>query len=93
VPGRRNKVFMSQILKFPDGARYWSNDGLPREAVTEREDRTVTKIRSRHVPVMTGDQWNGFIRLLTPDERQAFMVDVWKIINLYCRRIAGELSE
>jgi hypothetical protein len=30
-----------------------------------------------------------FIRLLTPEERQAFMADVWKLINLYCRRIGG----
>jgi hypothetical protein len=38
---------------------------------------------------MTGDQWNEFIRLLTPEEQQAFMADVWKLINLYCRRIGG----
>jgi hypothetical protein len=25
----------------------------------------------------TGDQWNEFIRLLTPDEQPAFMADVW----------------
>jgi hypothetical protein len=44
----------------------------------------------RHVPLMTGDQWNEFIRLLTPDEQQAFMADVWKLIDRYCQRIGGE---
>jgi len=39
---------------------------------------------------MTGDQWNEFIRLLTPEEQQAFMADVWKLINLCCRRIGGD---
>ncbi|HXB77828.1 MAG TPA: hypothetical protein VNX23_10550 [Bradyrhizobium sp.] len=59
---------MSQILKFPDGlSQRMPNDGSPKEASAE----TVTKTPSPHVPVMTGDQWNEFIRLLTPDEQQA----------------------
>jgi hypothetical protein len=79
---------MSEILKFPDRRR--SSDGRPQKAASEEKDGTITKIPNRPIPVMTGDQWNEFIRLLTPDERRAFMVDVWKIINLHCRRIAGE---
>jgi DNA-directed RNA polymerase subunit N (RpoN/RPB10) len=39
---------------------------------------------------MTGEQWSEFIRLLTPGEQQAFMLDVYKIINRYCLRIGGE---
>jgi hypothetical protein len=38
---------------------------------------------------MTGVQWSEFIRLLRPDEQQAFMADVWELINRYCRRIGG----
>jgi hypothetical protein len=51
------------------------------------------KIRQTNLPglpIMAGDQWNEFIRLLTPEEQQVFMVDVWKLINLYCRRIGGD---
>jgi hypothetical protein len=81
---------MSEILKFPDSVRRRSNDGATKLAASEKKDRTVTKMPSRHVPVMTGDQWNEFIRLLTPDEQQAFMADVWKLINRYCQRIGGE---
>ena len=78
---------MSQILKFPDGlSQRMPNDGTPKEATAE----TVTKMPSPHVPVMTGDQWNEFIRLLTPDEQQAFMADVWKLINRHCRSIGGD---
>jgi len=35
-------------------------------------------------------QWNEFIRLLTPEDQQVFMADVWKLITLYCRRIGGD---
>jgi hypothetical protein len=81
---------MSETLKFPDSVRRRSNDGRPEEAAAGKKERTVTKMPSRHVPVMTGDQWNEFIRLLTPEEQQAFMADVWKLINIYCRRIGGD---
>jgi hypothetical protein len=78
---------MSQILKFPDSlSQRMPNDGTPKEATAE----TVTKTPSLNVPVMTGDQWNEFIRLLTPDEQQAFMADVWELINRYCRSIGGD---
>jgi hypothetical protein len=78
---------MSQILKFPDSlSQRMPNDGTPKEASAG----TVTKMPSPHVPVMTGDQWNEFIRLLTPDEQQAFMADVWKLINCHCRRIGSD---
>jgi hypothetical protein len=78
---------MSQILTFPDSvSRRMPSDGTPKKAAAA----TVTKMPSRHVPVMTGDQWNEFIRLLMPEERQAFMADVWKLINCHCRRIGGD---
>jgi hypothetical protein len=81
---------MSQILKFPDSVRRPSNEHAPEAAAPVKVDRTVRKMPSRQVPVMTGDQWSEFIRLLTLDEQQAFMADVWKLINRYCRRIGGE---
>jgi len=78
---------ISQILKFADSlSQRMPNDGTPKEATAE----TVTKMPSPRVPVMTGDQWNEFIRLLTPDEQQAFMADVWKLINRHCRSIGGD---
>jgi hypothetical protein len=80
---------MGQILKFPDRVRRLSNDGTP-QAASGKKDRTVAKMPNRPVPVMTGVQWGEFIRLLRPDEQQAFMADVWKLINRYCRRIGGE---
>jgi hypothetical protein len=82
---------MSQILKFPGSVLpRTSKDGRPEEAMPGKKDRTVAKMPSRHVPAMTGDQWDEFIRLLTPDVQQAFMADVWKLINRYCQRIGGE---
>jgi hypothetical protein len=75
---------MSQILKFPNGAsRRTPKDGAP-------EEIAGTQVKMPSLPVMTGDQWNEFIRLLTPEEQRAFMADVWKLINIYCRRIGGD---
>lgn len=62
------EVDMSQILKFPVSVRRPSNDGSLEKAASRKKDRRVTKMRSRHVPVMTGDQWREFIRPLTPDD-------------------------
>jgi len=36
---------------------------------------------SRHLHVLTGKQWDEFIRLLTPGEQQAFLADVFKVIT------------
>jgi hypothetical protein len=81
---------MGEVLKFPDGVRRRSNDGASEAAASGKKNRTVTKMPSLRVPVMTGDQWREFIRLLTPDEQQAFMTDVWNLIEGYCHRIGGD---
>jgi hypothetical protein len=81
---------MSEVLKFPDRVRRRSNDGAPEAAASGKKHRTVTKMPSPRVPVMTGDQWREFIRLLTPDEQQAFMTDVWNLIEGYCHRLGGD---
>jgi hypothetical protein len=67
---------MGQILKFPDSVRRRSNDRTPEEAAPRR-----------HIPVITGDQWNEFIRRLTPDEQQAFMADLFKVVAWHLERI------
>jgi hypothetical protein len=76
---------MGQILKFPNGASRRSKN-----RTFEKVAGTVTEMPSRHVPVMTGNQWDEFIRLLTPDEQQAFMSDLWKLVSRHCYRIGGE---
>jgi hypothetical protein len=80
---------MSQILKFPESVSRRSRDRAPEAAAHRTEDGTVTEMRSRHVPVMTGDQWNEFIRLLTPGEQQTFMADVFKVMTQHLQRIGG----
>jgi hypothetical protein len=77
-------VDISQILKFPDSVSRRTPKDTPEEAVA----RTEAKMPSP--PVLTGDQWNEFIRLLAPVEQHAFKADVWKLVNLSCRRIGGD---
>jgi integrase len=75
---------MSQILKFPDIASRRSRDRAP--------DGMAIEMPTWRIPVMTGDQWNEFIRLLTPVERQAFMADVFKVMTQHLQRIAVDLE-
>jgi hypothetical protein len=87
VPGRRIMgLTMGQILKFPDGAsRRAPKDGTLGEAAAT----TATKPSNRNIPLMTGDEWNEFIRLLTPDEQQAFMADLFKLLARRLERISN----
>lgn len=83
---------MSQILRFPDMnlRRTSKGRGALDEKAAGTKGATVIELPSWPVPVMTGDEWNQFIRLLTPDERQAFMADVWRLISHHCRHISGD---
>ena len=76
---------MGQILKFPDSGSRQSSVRAPRS-----EARMVTKTPSPHLHVLTGKQWDEFIRFLTPRERQAFMADVFKIMTEHLERIGGD---
>ena len=87
----RHGLIRASLHMFPDiVSRRMPNDGTPKEAIAETKDGTIARMPRRHVLVMTGDQWSEFIRLLTPDEQQAFMGDVWKLINCHCMRIGGD---
>jgi hypothetical protein len=80
---------MSQILKFPDNASRRSRvRGL--DAVPRTEAGTVTGMPSGHLHVMTGSQWDRFIQLMTRDEQQAFMADMFKLITEHLRRIGDD---
>jgi hypothetical protein len=86
--GKRNRgLIVSEILNFPTSVLRMS---AKRARAAKATCGTITRMPSGPLPVMTGEQWSEFIRLLTPDEQQAFMLDVYKIINRYCLRIGGE---
>ena len=50
----------------------------------------VTETPSPHLHVLTGKQWDEFIRFLTPRERQAFMADVFELMTEHLERIGGD---
>ena len=81
---------MSEILNFPTSVSRMSKQRAPEKRAAKATCGTITRMPSGPLPVMTGEQWSEFIRLLTPDEQQAFMLDVYKIINRFCSRIGGE---
>ena len=80
---------MSEILKFPTSVLRMSKQTMAEKRVAKARV-TVARMPNGPIPVMTGEQWSEFIRLLTPDEQQAFMLDVYKVINRYCLRIGSD---
>ena len=85
MPGRRPLgLIMCQILKFPGSVSGRTpKDGTPKEAIAGTE----AGMPSRRIPVMTGDQWDEFFRLLKADEQQAFMADLFKLMTRHLERI------
>jgi hypothetical protein len=63
---------------------------VPKRAALRGRDGAKTEMPSRLVPVMTGDQWNEIMRLLTPAEQQAFMADVYNVMTQHLERIGGD---
>jgi hypothetical protein len=80
---------VSEILNFPTSVLRMSKQTV-HEKRAAKASGTITRMLSGPVPVMTGEQWSEFIRLLTPDEQQTFMLDVYKIINRYCQALGDE---
>jgi hypothetical protein len=37
--------------------------------------------------VLTGDDWDEIVRIIGPDLQQDFMIDTWKLINRYERKL------
>jgi hypothetical protein len=55
---------------------------FPSRRVQARKPR-----RAKPVHVMTGGQWEVVIACLTPEQQQAFMADVWKLLNRHLRKL------
>jgi transcriptional regulator with XRE-family HTH domain len=63
-------------------------------ATVSTEELVATNISPRNerrrrpkrvMRVITGDDWDKFVRIVGPDLQQAFMVDAWRLINRYWR--------
>ena len=81
---------VGQILKFPDSVCRRSGIRAPTAAAPRTKAETVTEMPSRHLHVLTGKQWDEFIRFLNPRERQAFMADVFELMTEHLERIGGD---
>jgi hypothetical protein len=43
--------------------------------------------RTRQARVLTGERWEKMIVCFTPEQQQALMVDVWKLLNRHFRKL------
>jgi hypothetical protein len=69
---------MSNVVKFPFS--------VSRKAHA-RKPRAPLKMRDRKVRVLTGERWGEIIACFEPEEQQAFMADVWKLLNRHLRKL------
>jgi hypothetical protein len=68
-----------------------SKNGTPEERAAKATDPAASSLTSwkpvRQKRVITGDKWDEFVSIVGPDLQQAFMVDAWKLINRYMRKL------
>jgi hypothetical protein len=69
---------MSNVVKFPVS--------VSRKAHA-RKPRAPLQTRARQVRVLTGERWEETIACFEPEQQQAFMADVWKLLNRHFRKL------
>jgi hypothetical protein len=43
--------------------------------------------RTSPVRILTGEKWEEIVACLAPEQQQAFMADVWKLLNRHFRKL------
>jgi hypothetical protein len=66
------------IVKFPFSAS---------RNARARKPRAPRQMRARRVRVLTGERWEKMIACFEPEQQQAFMADVWKVVNRHFRKL------
>ena len=66
-----------------------SKNGTPEERAAKAAGIVVIKPprRTRQVKVLAGERWDEIVACFTPDEQQAFMADVWKVLDRHLRKL------
>jgi hypothetical protein len=87
----------SNVVKFPFTASRrafarkprWSKNGTPEERDAKAAGAVANEPprRTGQVRVLTGERWEEMIVCFTPEQQQAFMADVWKVINRHFRKL------
>jgi hypothetical protein len=87
------------VVKFPYSVSRRVHSRKPRKSINGTPEERAAKqaagvkmkpVRPTRLPrVMTGDDFDEFVRLLEePEAQQAFNVDAWKLVNRHFRRLA-----
>jgi hypothetical protein len=88
---------MSSVVKFPYSVSRRVHSKKPRASKNgtpeERAAKAAAGVKEKPVKpprrMMTGVDFDEFVRLLEdPERQQAFMVDAWKLVNRHFRRLA-----
>jgi hypothetical protein len=74
----------AEIIKLPYSVIRGVHSRKPRRlgAVANRPSH-----RTRHVRVLTGEKWEEIVAYLPREQQQAFMAEVWKLINRQFRKL------
>jgi hypothetical protein len=86
------------VVKFPYSVSRRAHSRKPRKSINGTPEERAAKLAAgeKLKPVrpprrmMTGADFDEFVRLLQPDEQQAqaFNIDAWKLVNRHFRRLA-----
>jgi len=91
----------AEIFKFPHSvSRRAAHSRKPRRSRNGTPEERVAKAaagapasagqkerRRRPKRVLTGEDWDEFVRIVGPDLQQEFMVEAWKLINRFWRKL------
>ena len=84
----------SNVVKFPYGVSRRVHSRKPRTSKNDTpEERAANGSSSRNERprrlrrVITGVDWDEFVKYIGPDLEQDFMVDAWKLLNRYFRKL------
>lgn len=91
------KAVGGMVVKFPYNVcrsvhsrkQRRSKNGTPEERIAKAAGAVANEPprRTRQVRVLTGEKWEEIIACFTPEQQQAFMADVWDLLNRHFRKL------
>jgi hypothetical protein len=87
----------SNLVKFPYNASRRLYSRRPRKSINGTPEERAAKAagavaneapaQTRQVRAITGEKWEEFLLIFTPEQQQAIMADAWKLLNRHFRKL------
>jgi hypothetical protein len=87
----------SNVVKFPYSVSRLIHSRKPRRSKNGTAEERAAKAagaavnepprRTSQVRLLTGEKWEEITACFTPEQQQAFMADVWRLLNRHFRKL------